>query len=269
MTRYVFKVFYIGDPFSGFQRQPDADTIENHIETAFVEAGYISSFAENFYMSCARTDKGVSAFGNIFQLDMEREPDLFTINKQFRHNRRIQLWAYTRVADDYLVRPVVSKTYRYTLKNPSAQVIQHFDRVYDFLGNHDFKFFIRRDTKPRVTICNIFEIDYFQLEHDLVIDISGDHFGWNMIRRMMGFLADPRYFKMSPLDVLDADNHTISVHTAESDFLLLKEIQLRDELEWIVLRNPTPLRRLRKDLEEEHEKAIERLRIVDAFLSQK
>ena len=44
MKSYLFKVYYIGKNYQGFQRQPNGQTIENHIESSFIQAKLIHSF---------------------------------------------------------------------------------------------------------------------------------------------------------------------------------------------------------------------------------
>ena len=46
LQKYLFRVFYIGNYFNGFQRQPNGNTVENYIEMAFIRSHLISSFNE-------------------------------------------------------------------------------------------------------------------------------------------------------------------------------------------------------------------------------
>jgi len=59
---------YVGLNYGGLQRNPGQDTIEENLFNGLVQAGSINSdntFSQICWQSCARTDKGVSALGNL------------------------------------------------------------------------------------------------------------------------------------------------------------------------------------------------------------
>jgi tRNA pseudouridine38-40 synthase len=62
---------YVGLNYGGLQRNPGQVTIESILFSALEKAGLIepgSSFEDVMWQSCARTDKGVSALGNVISL---------------------------------------------------------------------------------------------------------------------------------------------------------------------------------------------------------
>jgi len=78
---------YNGANYHGLQRNPDVRTVEIELEKAMTAAGVISpenagSFMKVTWTSCARTDKGVSASGNVVSLKALMVPDMVdAINK--------------------------------------------------------------------------------------------------------------------------------------------------------------------------------------------
>src|SRR4030042_1677668 len=63
--RIALKCAYDGSLFHGFQRQPDKRTVEGTLVDALTRVGAIKSSRECGYRSSSRTDRGVSAMGNI------------------------------------------------------------------------------------------------------------------------------------------------------------------------------------------------------------
>ncbi|EGC33127.1 hypothetical protein DICPUDRAFT_154861 [Dictyostelium purpureum] len=68
--RYVaFKVSYVGWPYHGFAAQDCTDeTIEGHLIKALKRTSLISDIKTSNYAKSGRTDKGVSAFGQVISL---------------------------------------------------------------------------------------------------------------------------------------------------------------------------------------------------------
>jgi tRNA pseudouridine(38-40) synthase len=269
MALYLFKIFYLGYGFMGFQRQPHGVSIENYVEQAFINLEYIESFSKNQYKSASRTDKGVNAYENIFQLYLNRKPNLFDINKELKLVKNVQIWAYTKAPDNFQLKPLKAKTYEYTLLNQSKETIKHFDRIFDFLGKHDFFNFIKPDNQPRVTICDIKEIQYQVKDNNsIVVEITADHFGWELIRRMLGYLADSRYYDISPAKFLDPSINKPSIKPAEPRFLVLKRIHLEFEFAWNAVKNRKPLMRVYHEISREVEKLELSLSFIDTFLDE-
>ncbi|GAX72678.1 hypothetical protein CEUSTIGMA_g134.t1 [Chlamydomonas eustigma] len=68
-TLVAVTVAYLGAPYQGFQRQPGYPTVEDEFLKALHTAGVLPSpeshLSEIYWARCARTDKGVSAAGNV------------------------------------------------------------------------------------------------------------------------------------------------------------------------------------------------------------
>lgn len=67
----AFKIAYLGWDFHGFASQETVEnTIEGHLFCALSKACLIENRATANYSRCGRTDKGVSAFGQVIALDV-------------------------------------------------------------------------------------------------------------------------------------------------------------------------------------------------------
>src|SRR5699024_8412121 len=69
--RYFIELRYDGSAYSGWQRQPDAASVQEIVEDRLSNIlGYPAEIT-----GCGRTDKGVHARQYFAHLDMEKEPD--------------------------------------------------------------------------------------------------------------------------------------------------------------------------------------------------
>lgn len=212
-------------------------SIENRLEDAFVAIGYVSTFPASNYRVCSRTDSGVHAIENIFQLQLEREPNLYEINQNLPKDASIIVYAYAPVTADFKIRPVKEKTYLYFAKYVSEGALARISRIKKFRGEHDFYSFIKRDKVPRQTVGTITRADYEIIEDGkakhLLLTFAGDHFGWEQIRRMIGFLLSPKYIEKSVSEMLQVTNARHSIIPVPGQFLVLLQIIPKEQINWI------------------------------------
>ena len=83
--RIAVKFAYDGRKFYGFARQPRLKTVEENILNILVENGFIKDPKESHFRSASRTDKGVSALGNViaFNTDSSKESESSAGNFKF------------------------------------------------------------------------------------------------------------------------------------------------------------------------------------------
>ena len=67
--RYAFKFAYDGINFHGYARQPNVYTVEGAIINTLEILRLINNPKINRFRSASRTDKGVSALGNVIAFD--------------------------------------------------------------------------------------------------------------------------------------------------------------------------------------------------------
>ncbi len=98
--RWVVKIYYNGSEFKGYSRQPTGDTVENHIITALQNLSLIESPSKSCFVSASRTDRGVSALGNVVGFTAkDKELILSQLNHELKW--RVIAWAYARVSADF------------------------------------------------------------------------------------------------------------------------------------------------------------------------
>src|SRR5438309_11911652 len=73
--RVALKIAYDGRAFFGHQRQPDRRTVEGECITALRSAKIMRDPTEAFFRSASRTDRGVSAVGNVIAFEASLGPD--------------------------------------------------------------------------------------------------------------------------------------------------------------------------------------------------
>lgn len=233
MGKYLFTVFYLGQHYQGFQRQPNGRAVENHIEMAMIKAGCISSFAQNNYRSVSRTDANVNAIGNVFALFCDKEPNLMEINSYLPKDRSIIVHHYAHVESEFKSRNTRQKTYNYFVPRSSPHRFYALDRIYDYLGNHNFDVFIKKDgageDNPR---SHIFDIQIQETTEGLSIDIVGDKFGREQIRRMLGVLMTSKYQDLTIKEILDNNGHVSSIKPAPPHYLTLVAIEYDRIIDW-------------------------------------
>lgn len=184
--RYAFLVAYDGSRYFGFVRQPGRPTVEAELLRAFELRGLYRKLKEARYRVAARTDRGVSAIGQVVALDVRREPSVRELNVVLHQD--IAVLAAAKVEPDFNPRTQVqSKHYRYVCEAPPGFDLLLARRAARLLkGTHDFKQFCKHE-HGRSTIG---ELGYASVrgQKNLVFDFIARAFLWQQVRRMVGAL---------------------------------------------------------------------------------
>ena len=230
--KYVFRVFYLGANYYGLQRQSNKKAVENYLETAFYKSKLISSFNGHNYFVASRTDRGVNAIENLFTLELSEEPLLEVINSFLPANGSICIWGKSMVSKDFSFHSVKSKRYSYYVPHITPDACNHLHRMSSFQGEHNFHNFIKKDQKARNTICNITQFSYALKGTSCTFWLTSNRFGWEMIRRIIAFLLNPKYYLANPKHFLSNSNNRPKIKPVDGNYLTLEKINLEDELNW-------------------------------------
>src|SRR2546426_531116 len=137
--RVALKIAYDGRAFYGHQRQPDRRTVEGECITALRSAKIMRDPTEAFFRSASRTDRGVSAVGNVIAFDAFLGPDsvLGAFNDRARD---VWAWAAAAVPASFHPRHAMERWYRYVL---FGDVVEPDLRAAarSFIGTHNFQAF--------------------------------------------------------------------------------------------------------------------------------
>ncbi len=178
--RVALKIAYDGTGFFGQQRQPDVRTVEGECIAALRAAGVFSDPREAFFRSASRTDRGVSAIGNVIAFDSPLRPD-GVVGAFNDRAEDVWAWAFAEVADDFHPRHAVERWYRYHLLDATPR-----ERLREamalFVGEHDFRSFT---TDPPRKSFAIDRVDVFYEGGATLIDIRARRFRRGMVRRMV------------------------------------------------------------------------------------
>ncbi len=233
MARYIFRIAYVGDQFTGFQKQLNGQAVENYIENAFVEAKYIKSFISHRYRGMSRTDIGVNALSNIFAIDLDEVPNLLRINYFLPIS--IVIWNYACVSVDFNPRIVRKKQYLYRIYNILDKFDEKLARIFQFQGKHNFENFIKKDGAGKEDpISTISKIQLQRQKKFIDIIFTGNRFGRQQIRRMVGILLDENYLDKSVEELLVAPKGINHINPASGEFLSLYDVEFLEKIDWIL-----------------------------------
>ncbi len=225
-------MFYIGSYYLGYQRQPHSLAIENFLENAFIGEHLICCFKLHGYRSVSRTDAGVNALGNVFVIGTNHEPVLEKINSKLPKNGSIIVWAKLPIQKEMQLKPVKYKIYQYFYPHKVYNSTKL--KLIDFIGTYDFTPFIKKDKKAiQNNICTLYSFTVESTPTGLLFQIVGDHFGWEQIRRMLGFLVNKKLAEAEILPVLQKQTKYNAI-PLPGYFLTLHHIELPVDREWAI-----------------------------------
>lgn len=203
MRRVALKIAYIGTDFYGFQRQPGLATVEGEILSALKKIGLITETLKCGFGIAGRTDRGVHALGNVISFLTEEEIHINQINDVLPQN--IRVLAQANVPLSFKTRFAKNRHYRYLLINHELNNDGdlNLERMIEaskiFIGTHNYQNFSKRSDRNPVRTVDKVEV----LENrDLIrIDVIGESFLWNMVRKMVSVLLSVGREQLKPDDI--------------------------------------------------------------------
>lgn len=245
MTRYKVTIAYDGTLFSGFQRQPQARSVQEELEKTLTRLNSGQPVAVH---GAGRTDAGVHAYGQVIHFDLPEARDLeklrFALDTQSPED--IAVVAVEQVADDFHCRYAKhSKTYEFLVDvgRPKNPLLRHYATAYpyplalapmqeaiqDLVGTHDFTGFTASGTSVdnKVRTITHASVTYDDTRHLYTFIFSGNGFLYKQVRNMVGTLlkiGNGRFPVSQIKTVLESKNRQLAGPTAAGNGLYLKEI---------------------------------------------
>ncbi len=182
--RVALKIAYEGRAFFGHQRQPDVRTVEGECIAALRSAKVIEDAAHARFRSASRTDRGVSALGNVIAFDTTLVGDaaLGAFNGKARD---VWAWAVAEVPDTFNPRHAVERWYRYHLfESLPEERLREAARL--FVGLHDLRWF--SPDRPE-TPLPIGRVDVSREGSRMVVDVRARSFRRNLVRRIVSAMC--------------------------------------------------------------------------------
>jgi tRNA pseudouridine38-40 synthase len=223
--RIALKFAYDGSVFHGYARQPNLKTVEGEIIEKITKNNIIDNLETCRFRATSRTDKGVSATGNViaFYTEHFEKKMIDILNKE---NDCMLFYGYKTVDDDFYPRYARLRQYRYYLDVKNLDTEKIIRALSFFTGEHDFSNFARieQGKNPVKTIDNII---YFFDDDFLIIDFFAQTFLWNQIRRIISAVEKIGSGKIKEQEIIDALNNPgkiVDLRVAPPEPLILKDV---------------------------------------------
>ena len=238
--RYFITFSYRGTDFHGSQSQPNGNTVQAEMESAFA-----TILREPVALTFAgRTDAGVHAEKMVAHFEIAKAvPANFAARLNNLLPASIAIQDLRAVQEDAHARfDAIARTYRYRItmrKDPflyytHTRVAEGLDfeamnkAATKLLGKQDFSSFCRTHTDVKTTLCDVREARWVQEnEKEAYFVITADRFLRNMVRAVVGTLFEVGRHKMNEeafQEVIEAHDRTRAGHSAPAEGLSLVEI---------------------------------------------
>ncbi len=191
--RYALKFAYDGTRFEGYARQPGKSTVEGEVLRALKAKGIADAF-----QSASRTDKGVSAAGNVIAIDADF-PAKGIIPALNSGLEGICFHSMAKVGDGFNPRHARQRHYRYFFPKEGVPPIGKLRKAAKhFIGEHDFRLFSKKDTGMENTVLTIDSIEFSEKGGLILADIKAQRFLWELVRRMLSAVLEVAEGKLKP-----------------------------------------------------------------------
>ncbi len=190
MKRIALKVFYDGSYFNGFQRQPDGSGVENLLISALSKEGYLKDLREARWSYASRTDKGVSALGQVIAFNIGSDIH-FSISRVNRHLLpKACIWALAEVHLNFHPRHhALSRHYKYIIPKSLLRglEINRMKKATEILsGYHDYSNLVIPPPKSRSLINMKIEVE--EKKHVIVVNFIAKSFYRKLIRSLVSLI---------------------------------------------------------------------------------
>ena len=249
----LLTIEYDGTLFYGWQRQPEARTVQGELEKVLSKV----CGTEVLLNGTSRTDAGVHALGQRASFKVKSgiptdkigtvTNNMLSGGKQSRNKcADVRITDVKEVSEDFHARFCSKgKKYRYLIRNEEEPAI--FQRNYAYhvkeplniewmqeackyiTGTHDFACFQSAGGNPReTTVRTVYSLEVFPAEDGrIAIEISGDGFLYNMVRIIAGTLVETGLGKRKPEEleeIIRSGDRRKAGHTAPPEGLYLVEV---------------------------------------------
>jgi len=231
--RIALKIAYDGRKFIGFARQPRLKTVEGEILKILTKNNLIKNIKESYFRVASRTDKGVSAFGNVIAINSNKSKN--EIIKSFSdNNSEIIIYGISEVNEDFNPRHAKQRHYRYYLKNNNLDVEKIIQSSKVFIGDHNFSNFARVESF-RNPIRIIDDIKVKEEKSFIILDFFAQSYLWHQIRKIISSLEKVGICKIELnqiVDALDNPEKNVDFGLAPPEYLILKDIIFNIDFEY-------------------------------------
>ncbi len=240
MIRYKLVVEYDGTPFSGWQRQDNALSVQGVLEDAIekLSGQKVVTFA------AGRTDAGVHATHQVIHFDLNEEHSIHKMIRSLNFFMRPHpvCIVYGEIVDsEFHARfSARSRSYVYKILNRHYETVLLKDRVWHvhepldvgkmqdatkiLVGTHDFTSFRSVHCQSKSPVKTIASLEVSREADLITIKISAPSFLHNQVRIITGalkYIGEGRWDEAKLKSVLDAKDRTMGPETGPACGLYL------------------------------------------------
>jgi tRNA pseudouridine38-40 synthase len=220
-SRFKLYIEYEGTRYSGWQKQPNARTIQGELIKSCEKI-----FGKDFIdlQGSGRTDSGVHALCQVAHLDVNTvlAPEIIKLKLNDLLPHDINILEVEKSDKTFHARhSAKSRSYIYQISRRRTAFGKNFvwwikDKLdfnemesasKIFIGLHNFASFSDDDPEEKSTKVLIDNIQLKEEDDLILIRITGSHFIWKMVRRIVGVLVEVGRGKMSSEDLIYYLNH--------------------------------------------------------------
>ena len=246
IVRYFIEIAYNGTLYFGWQRQPNALSVQQVLEEA------MSVFLRTpiTVFAAGRTDAGVHArqlFAHFDFAELENIPEtLYRINALLPSD--ISISSIKKVTDQAHARfNATTRSYEYQIqlsKNPFTTTLAHqIHKKPDLLlmnkaasmllGRQDFQCFSRSNTQVNTFFCDVTMARWELQGSTLLFSITADRFLRNMVRAIVGTLLNVGFEKTSLEElsvIIDSKDRSSAGSSAPAKGLYLTKVSYPQDI---------------------------------------
>jgi len=173
----------------------------------------------------SRTDRGVSALGNVMAFDTSfREGEL--LRALNANSETVHFLAKANVPPTFSPRRAWRRWYRYLLPDQGLDVELMGEAALLFEGRHDFRSFCKKE--GRSTVRTVESVRLTKRSGMVVVDVKAREFLWNMVRRMVAALESVGVKETSLREISRGlEGEQIQAGLAPPENLFLMEVEYR------------------------------------------
>lgn len=211
MSRFKLYIEYEGTRFRGWQIQKNARSVQGEISFAIKKIFYPEEFD---FQGSGRTDAGVHALRQVAHLEVKTKlpPEIIRMKLNDEMPADINILGVEKAPQNFHARhDAVYRSYIYQISrrrtafgkkyvwwikdNLDIEKMKQASGL--FIGLKDFKSFTDDDPEEKSTKVKVEEIQIKESGDLILIRITGSHFIWKMVRRVVGVIAEVGRGKLS------------------------------------------------------------------------
>ncbi len=247
MPRYFIKLAYKGTNFHGWQKQDNANSIQQELDNAL--SVLLGDSMET--LGCGRTDAGVHAREFYAHFDCEEpiaDPKfvVYKLNKILPHAIVVySLFPVHALANARF--DALSRTYQYFIsrsKNPFETDTCYYQYgVLDIgkmnsaakllLNYEDFTSFSKSNTQVYTNNCKVMKAEWYQKSDLIIFEIKANRFLRNMVRAIVGTLLQVGRGEISETEfehIITSKNRALAGFSVPAEGLFLTHVEYPDSI---------------------------------------